>query len=106
MGKAGCQKLPAEHRQCWSGEREAEELTSTVGQGVRLINDHDLGSGKQITTMLPLERKVRTQQMMIHDQQLRLGCGLSSPHNWAFRELGAGLTEAILSGRCHQWPDR
>ena len=77
--------------------RDTKELGGEIGQLVRLIEDHRIGRTKEIPEPVFFERKIREQQVVIHDHQIRALRLAPRRHHMTAAVVAAALAETVLA---------
>jgi hypothetical protein len=86
--------------------RDAEKLYCKIGDLMCLVEDNCLGAGQELDETAFFHREIRKQQVVIDDDQVGFLCRAPGLYDMAIGVLRTFLPEAIVRGRCDEWPDR
>ncbi len=98
--------VPRELQQLAGRQALAEKQRGRIGELVRFVEDHRIGSRQQLGHAGVAQHHVGKEQVVVDHHDVRLLCFLAGAHHKALfvaRALGA---EAVVAGRGDQLPDR
>ena len=73
---------------------------------MRLIEDHRIGGAEEVTETVFFQRKVREQEVMVDDDEVRRLRVAPCRHHMTARVVRTALTQAVIAGRGDLRPDR
>ena len=87
-------------------QRDPEVLSDDILELMRLVDDRQRALGNDFTEAALAHRRVRAQQVVVDDDEVRLGGALAHAGDEAVRVLRAFATEALIGGGRHVLPNR